>query len=32
MARKYLEELGIKFEDTPQGLNSTDSRQEAWKK
>lgn len=32
MARRYLENLGIKFEDTPQGLNSTDNRQETWKK
>ena len=29
--RKYLDELGIKFEDTPQGWNTEDGRQEKWK-
>jgi hypothetical protein len=31
MRRKYIDELGIKFEDTPPGLNSDDNRQETWK-
>jgi hypothetical protein len=31
LKRKYIDELGVKFEDTPQGWNTNDSRQEAWK-
>ena len=32
MNRHYIDELGIKFEETPQGWNQNDSRQEYWKK
>ena len=32
MARKYIDDLGIKFEDTPQGFNPCDERQEMWVK
>ena len=29
--RKYIEDSGIKFEDTPQGMLSNDKREEIWK-
>ncbi len=32
MARKYIDDLGIDFEDTPQGWLKEDKRQEKWKK
>lgn len=32
MARKYIDDLGIKFEDTPQGWHKGDKRQTEWKK
>ena len=28
---KYIDDLGIKFEKTPQGWNAEDDRQEGWK-
>lgn len=31
MNRKYIDDLGIKHEDTPQGWNLNDLRQEEWK-
>lgn len=30
--RKYIDELGIKFEDTPQGWCENDVREEVWSK
>jgi hypothetical protein len=30
MSRKYLEEIGIKLEDTPWGWNKGDSREKYW--
>lgn len=30
MKRKYLDDLGISFEETPQGWNPDDTRQEEW--
>jgi hypothetical protein len=32
MNRKYIDDLGIKYENTPQGGNPQDKRQERWKK
>ena len=32
MAHKYLDDLGIKFEDTPEGWLQSDNRQEFWLK
>lgn len=31
MSRKYIEDLGIKFEDTPQGYCPNDLRENFWK-
>lgn len=30
MSRYYIDKLGIKYEDTPQGWNKGDSREEFW--
>jgi len=30
MGRKYIDDLGIKLENTPQGWNENDPRQEEW--
>lgn len=32
MSRYYIDELGIDFEETPQGWNENDGRQEMWAK